>query len=143
MKTEPTTPQESIPASLNVSIAGSEPFKKTPQSTLKPENAKPSSTIIFSIVNSTIGSNIILLPLSIASSGILTSLIVAVIIGLVSYRTCQLTHLHAKAEEVDYINTIHRIMGKAWKYLYSANSIIILFFVCIIYFLRARRGAAR
>jgi len=85
--------------------------------------------------NAMIGPTILLLPLNVVNIGLLTSVVVAIIICLISWRTCQLTHLHSKLDEVEYIPAIKRIMGKAWMYLYFVHSLVILWMAAIIYFL--------
>ena len=99
------------------------------------DKKQSSSTIIFSLANSMIGPTIIIIPLSIAKIGLLTSVLIAVVICCISLRTCQLTHLHAKLTENEYFSTVKRIMGKSWMRLYSISSIIILCFASMIYFL--------
>ena len=105
------------------------------ESVLYHDKMQPSSTIIFSISNAMIGPTILLLPLNIANIGILSSSIVAVVIGWISHRTCQLTHLHTKLDEIEYLPAIKRILGSGWMYLYFLSSVLILWMAAMIYFL--------
>lgn len=110
----------------------SESIRETAQ--LK-DKLQPSSTIVFSLANTMMGPTLLLLPLSVVNVGLLTSTIVAIILCAVSYKTCNLTHLHANPDEFEYISAIDRILGKTWKYVYVLFSIIILWMAGIIYFL--------
>jgi len=105
------------------------------ESILFHDKMQPSSTIIFSISNAMIGPTILLLPMNIANIGILSSSIVAVIIGWISHRTCQLTHLHTKLDEIEYLPAIKRILGSGWMYIYFLSSVAILWMAAMIYFL--------
>ena len=99
------------------------------------DKLQPSSTIIFSLANAMMGPSVLLLPLKFINVGLLSSTTVALIIGLISYRTCNLTHLHTKPDEIEYITAINRTMGKVWMYVYFVNSVVILWMAGVIYFL--------
>ena len=105
------------------------------ESYLANDKMQPSSTIIFSVANAMMGPSVLLLPLKFIDIGLLSSTIVALVIGLISYRTCDLTQLHTKLHEIEYITAINRIMGKGWMYVYFVNSVVILWMAGIIYFL--------
>ena len=93
------------------------------------------STIIFSIANAMMGPSVLLLPLNFMDIGLLSSTVVAFFLCLVSYRTCDLTHLHTRPDEIEYISAIERIMGKTWNSVYFVNSVVILWMAGMIYFL--------
>jgi len=128
-----TTPPDSYHnSSDSIARKNNESIK---ESILHHDKMQPSSTIIFSMSNAMIGPTILLLPLNIVNIGLLTSVVVAIVICLISWRTCQLTHLHSKLDEVEYIPAIKRTMGKGWMYLYFAHSLVTLWMAAIIYFL--------
>jgi len=81
------------------------------------------------------GPSVLLLPLKFFDVGIGTSAILIFIIGLISYRTCDLCHLHTKLTEFEYLTAIERILGKGAMTFYFINSVIILIMAGIIYFL--------
>jgi amino acid permease len=63
-------------------------------------NEKNSSwTTIFSLVNTMIGGAMLTLPLLFRTSGVLTGILVLLISGVISYKTCMLYILHMAEEE--------------------------------------------
>lgn len=105
------------------------------ESMIANDKLQGSFTIIVSIANAMMGPSVLLLPLQFIDVGLLTSTVVAFIIGLISYRTCDLTHLHTRLDEIEYLTAIQRIMGTAWNIIYFVNSVVILWMAGIIYFL--------
>ena len=45
----------------------------------------------------------------------LFAIVLILVIGLISYRTCDLCHLHTKLTEFEYLTAIERILGKFIK----------------------------
>lgn len=90
---------------------------------------------IFNLTNTMVGSSIVVLPNLFQSSGVITSLIVLIVIGLISCKTCILEISHFKIDEVDLTDAILRILGKKWFYFFNFVSILLLFVSGIIYFL--------
>ena len=90
---------------------------------------------IFNMANTMVGSSIVVFPNLFQQSGIITSLIVLLIIGSISCKTCLIELTHFKSTELDFADTILRILGRRWFFFYNFASILLLFVSGIIYFL--------
>jgi len=90
---------------------------------------------IFNLANTMVGSSIVVFPNLFQESGIITALIILFIIGGISCKTCLLEISHFKMTELDFADTILRILGRKWFFFYNFVSILLLFVSGIIYFL--------
>ena len=90
---------------------------------------------IFNLANTMVGSSIVIFPNLFQKAGVITSLIVLIVIGCISCKTCLLEITHFKLNELDFTDAILRILGKKWFYFYNFVSILLLFVSGIIYFL--------
>ena len=93
-----------------------------------------SSQTVFGIVNSIVGSAILILPNLAMEAGILNIVVISLVVGLVSYHTCNIFVIHFRKDEHDLPEIILRILGKRWLILLGIFSGIEIFFTCIIYF---------
>lgn len=100
------------------------------------ENAKNSSfKTIFNLSNCMVGSSIVVFPLIFSSSGLLTSLLVLIFMGVITCKTCLLEIVHFKTREIDFPDVINRIMGRKWSISYCICSSLLLFITGTIYFM--------
>ena len=67
----------------------------------------------------------------------MTSIIIMVIIGLMSLKTCQLQITHFKLTEIDFQQALKRVLGRKWELAYIISTIAILYIAGMIYFLLA------
>lgn len=93
-----------------------------------------SSKTIFSIVNTMVGSSVVVFGFHFQNVGLISSLVTAILIGIISYKTCSIQLKHFKLEETDLPDSIDRILGRKWYLLYISSSFFLLFLVGIIYF---------
>jgi len=98
------------------------------------EGHLPSHQVIFSLSNAITGPNLILLPLLFMTTGLLTSTIIAILFGLVNYKTCYLTVMHVKPDEPEYLLAIQRILGRKWMLFYLTIVVVNLLLVCVIFY---------
>jgi len=90
---------------------------------------------IFSVVNTTIGSGCLVLPVIFNDCGVITCLIILFVVAVISVKTCELVVMHVKESEEDLPILIQRLLGKKWSYAYCLSSSFMLFLVVIIYYL--------
>ncbi|CAD8055073.1 unnamed protein product [Paramecium sonneborni] len=90
---------------------------------------------ILSVSNTMVGSSLLVIPVLFQQSGILSALIVALIFGLISCKTCSLLMVHNKLEELDLPQTIMRILGQKYNLIFNITNIIILYFAGVVYFI--------
>ena len=57
------------------------------------------------------------------------------VVGVVQYWTCRILCLHNKPEELDVNDTILRILGPKWYKASLTTNVLLLYIVCIVYFL--------
>jgi len=97
--------------------------------TMKSIKLKPKkhSNIIFNIANTMMGSALLVMPINYYTTGMLSGVLAAGIIGYLSFKTANLIILHSLPEEIDYPEAINRILGKRWEVFYNALSLILLF----------------
>jgi sodium-coupled neutral amino acid transporter 9 len=89
---------------------------------------------IFNISNTMMGSALLVMPINFYVSGMLSGLIAAIIMAVISYFTCNLIIIHSRVDEIDYPEAIERILGKPWRYVFNIMSMILLFLVGLIHF---------
>jgi len=97
--------------------------------TMKSIKLKPKkhSNTIFNIANTMMGSALLVMPINYYTTGMLSGVLAAGIIGYLSFKTANLIILHSLPEEIDYPEAINRILGKRWEVFYNALSLILLF----------------
>lgn len=103
------------------------------KSILKKKNK--SHQTIASIANTMIGSCCLVLPLLFRGSGLVSSIIILSLIGLISYKTCDLIITHTKEKDEDLTYTVNRLLGKKFYLGYCVSSSLLLFFCCLVYFI--------
>lgn len=108
--------------------------KYSSASYLNEESSNSSLMTIFAIVNSMIGTLVMVLPILFLQYGLLTSIIILILISWLSYKTCSLCVIHLKENEPDLPVVIQRIAGSKWLTLYVFFSVIYMVCAGIIYF---------
>lgn len=91
--------------------------------------------VITSVANTMIGSAIIVYPILFIKDGLFGSLIIMLMVGIVQYFTCRLLVIHNRKDESTFSQSVKRIGGKKMYTVNALTNILILFFVCIAYFL--------
>ena len=87
--------------------------RRSMSTTIKKTSSK---NTIFKIANTMVGSCMIVFPNIFYESGILTTIIVSFIIGLISCKTAVLEVIHFNHEtETDFSEVVERILGKKHK----------------------------
>ena len=81
------------------------------------------------------GSAIIVYPILFIKDGMISSVIVMIIVGIVNYLTCRLLVVHNRTDEAGFNDSIMRIGGRSIAKFNNAVNVCLLFFVCIAYFL--------
>lgn len=69
-----------------------------------------------------IGGAMLTYPLLFKSAGLLTSTLVTLISGFISYRTCRINVIHSSPQDNDIEDTLCRHLGDKWKQFYMALS---------------------
>jgi amino acid permease len=82
-----------------------------------------------------IGSSIIVYPIVFIKDGMLGSLFVLLAIGAALYFTCRLLVVHNRPDEMDFGQSIKRILGPKWARFNSIINITLLYVVSIAYFM--------
>ena len=82
-----------------------------------------------------IGSSILVYPTLVIQDGLLSSLFLMLVVGIVQYWTCRILCLHNKPDEPDVNDTILRILGVRWYKANLITNVLLLYIVCIVYFL--------
>lgn len=81
------------------------------------------------------GPNVLLLPLKFYSTGVISSILSAIILGFITYKTCKLTYITSYLHEIEYITTVKRVLGTKWMTFYFFTSIFMVWLAAIIFFL--------
>lgn len=90
---------------------------------------------VFSLANTMIGSAIIIYPVLFVEDGIVGSTIIMLVVGCIQYLTCRLLVIHNRPDEPSFNESILRIGGMRLSKFNSLVNMLLLFFVCIAYFL--------
>lgn len=101
----------------------------------KLEGTDSSVKTVTSLANTMIGSAIIIYPILFVKDGMVGSSIIMVIIGIIQYITCRLLVVHCRPEEPSFNEAILRIGGMRLAKFNSIVNALLLFFVCIAYYL--------
>ena len=91
--------------------------------------------IITTIANTMIGSAIIVYPILFVKDGLIGSCIIMLAIGGLQYLTCRILVIHNRKSESDFGMSIRRICGPTVQKMNSLVNALLLFFVCVAYFL--------
>ena len=79
------------------------------------QNSKNSSmSTIFALVNSMIGGTMLTMPILFLKSGIVTGILVLLVSGFVSYKTCRIYVTHLAKGDNDVEDSIKRILSSKW-----------------------------
>ena len=89
----------------------------------------------FNIVNTMMGTALLVMPVNFYKSGMISSIITAIIMAAISFWTCNLCVIHSRDDEIDYPVSIKRILGKLWAHVFNLTSMILLLFVGVIHFI--------
>ncbi|KAL4443102.1 hypothetical protein ABPG74_002169 [Tetrahymena malaccensis] len=89
---------------------------------------------VFSLLNSMIGGTMLFLPLYFNQTGIITSIIIMIIMGIVSMKGCDIYVQHLKKNEFDIQETLGRIMGNRWRMFFIVISTIYMILVTLLYY---------
>lgn len=103
----------------------------------KVEESRVKTTFLetcFSLVNTMMGSGIIVLPVQFVEMGLINSVVIELALCLLMIKTCSFCWIQNKGEN-DFQYTIRRVLGKKWHVLYSINNIILFTFCGVIYFI--------
>ncbi|EAS02413.2 transmembrane amino acid transporter protein (macronuclear) [Tetrahymena thermophila SB210] len=90
---------------------------------------------IFALTNSMVGSVCLLIPITFAQTGIIMSILIMFLIGLINMKTSQLYLAHLREGEVDLSDLIMRTLGKKYAILFNFSSSLLMFLVGTIYFI--------
>ena len=82
-----------------------------------------------------IGSAVIIYPVLFLKDGIVGSSIIMLAVGCIQFLTCRLLVLHNRTDEPSFNESIMRIGGVKVSTLNSLVNMLLLFFVCIAYYL--------
>lgn len=93
---------------------------------------EPSFKTIFAVINSILGSSILILPTLMKETGMITNLIVSFVIGLLSYHTCELYVIHVKDDEHDLHEVLNRLLGRKWQIIYGVFSGVFFNFILLV-----------
>ena len=101
------------------------------------ESGEKQSTLLTALIicNNTLGSAVMILPIVFGTSGIFTSLIVMLFIGLVQFITCNISVIHLKENEPDFPQLIDRLLGKSWKVGFVLSSALFEILTGVVYFI--------
>ena len=100
------------------------------------DHAKRSSfETTFNVANTMMGTALLVMPVNFYKSGIISSIIAAIIMAAISYWTCNLCVIHSRDDEIDFPVAIKRILGKKWAHAFNVLSMILLLLVAIIHFI--------
>lgn len=100
------------------------------------KNRKRSSIVtIFNIANTMMGSALLVMPVNFYKAGIITSIICALFMMVISYYTCNLLVIHSRNSEIDYPLALRRLLGKKWEFLFNVISFLLLILVAVIHFI--------
>lgn len=90
---------------------------------------------VLSLTNTMIGSAVIVYPVLFLKDGIIGSTIIMLVVGCIQYITCRLLVIHNRVDEPSFNESILRIGGVKVNTLNSMVNMLLLFFVCIAYYL--------
>ena len=90
---------------------------------------------IFNISNTMMGTALLVIPTNFYSSGIISSILTALVMVLISYWTSYCVVIHSRDDEYDYPLAIRRLLGLKWEKTFNFVSFLLLFLVCIIHFI--------
>lgn len=76
--------------------------------------ANTSTTTVLAMFNSMVGGAMLTMPILFRSAGMVTSSIVLIISGFISFATCRIYVVHMSEEDKDVEWTIRRILGGRW-----------------------------
>lgn len=96
-------------------------------------STNPSWRTICAFVNSMIGGTMLTLPILFRDSGLGIGVIVLMVSGWISYKTCALYVIHMSEEEENIEDTIRRLLGKKGEDFFRLITGIYLVFLNIIY----------
>ena len=99
------------------------------------EGTDSSTKTVSSLANTMIGSAIIIYPILFVKDGMIGSTLIMVVVGVIQYITCRLLVLHSRPDEPSFNEGILRIGGMSLAKFNSLVNMLLLFFVCIAYFL--------
>lgn len=98
------------------------------------KRTKSSLETIFNISNTMMGSALLVMPINFYISGIISALIAATIMAIISYITANIVIIHSRDDEIDYPEAILRILGKPWQVVFNIMSMFLLYLVGLIHF---------
>jgi amino acid permease len=78
------------------------------------EKNNSSKDTVLAMFNSMVGGAMLTFPILYCSAGVITSSIILLLSGLISFVTCRIYVLHTSDEDKDVEWTIRRILGKKW-----------------------------
>lgn len=99
------------------------------------EKLRESWETCFNVVNTMMGSALLVMPVKFYNTGILSSLIGALVIFLISYLTCYLCIIHSRDDEFDYPLALRRLLGRKGEVLFNVISMTLFVLVSIIHFI--------
>ncbi|KAL4489048.1 hypothetical protein ABPG73_005535 [Tetrahymena malaccensis] len=89
----------------------------------------------FSLINLMIGETALVLPVLFNQEGYISCILVLILQGFISYKTCGILVANLKPKENDVSDTIQRILGIKWWKFFQILSCIYLYLVSLQYFL--------
>ncbi|KRX08777.1 hypothetical protein PPERSA_08088 [Pseudocohnilembus persalinus] len=100
----------------------------------QPKGTASSLTTILAICNSMVGTIVLIIPVNFAGSGILLSIILMLIMGLMSMQTCVWILKPQKDDEDEIGLIVKRVLGKSWYTLCALSASTLIFCVGMVYF---------
>lgn len=89
----------------------------------------------FNVANTMMGTALLVMPVNFYKTGIVTSVIGAIVLLVVSYWTCNLCVIHSRDDEIDYPSAIKRLLGRYGEICFNCLSMFLLMLVAIIHFI--------
>ena len=96
---------------------------------------RTSTQVIFNISNTMMGTSLLVIPCNFYKYGIVSSSIIALIMVLISYITCNLVIIHTRDDEYDFPLALRRLLGKKGETAFNFVSFLLLLLICIIHFI--------
>ena len=90
---------------------------------------------IFNVSNTMMGTALLIMPCNFYNSGVISSILAALVMMFISFWTCNLIVIHSKDDEIDYPLAIKRLLGPIWERIFNFLSFLLLLLIAIIHFI--------
>jgi sodium-coupled neutral amino acid transporter 9 len=89
--------------------------------------------VLFALVSSMLGGTILAIPLLFLQTGLVNGLLVMLVVGFVSWKTCSLYVIHSTKREDDFEHSVRRILGPRWERFFNFVTGGYLFCLNVLY----------